>query len=949
MIGQPARTRPPTQPRARAHIGRLGRLGRLQAWSVSIVLPWLMAAPVAAAPPLPQACDADFQHLLLPLPAAVKAAQPTAPAQAVWLDRQRLRWPQAEAGGRFVLYLSARGQLVAAPGAPVRGADAALALQPDHGALPRAAAERFKWVAPGVTLALRHADLARLPAAHRGQVLLVREDAQGRVLQLARIQAAGALDDLYAAAENLVDLGVTPTAEQTRFRLWAPTAQRVWLCHHASSQAPALSVGPMRRDARTGSWQAQLAGDLSGGYYTYLVDVFVPGAGLVRNRVTDPYSLSLSPDSRHSWIGRLDAPDTQPAGWASTPRPTRVARPTDAVIYELHVRDFSIGDRSVSAVQRGKYGAFAATGALGMRHLRALAEAGLTDVHLLPIFDLATVPETGCTTPPAAALAAAAPDSGQQQARVMADARGDCFNWGYDPLHFTAPDGSYASDGADGATRIRELRTMIQALHQAGLRVGMDVVYNHTSASGQNPRSVLDRIVPGYYQRLDAEGQVETSTCCDNTATENRMMAKLMIDSAVVWAREHRIDSFRFDLMGHQPRAAMLRLQAAVNQAAGRPVHLIGEGWNFGEVKDGARFVQAAQGQLAGSGIATFSDRARDAVRGGGCCDDPQATVQRQGWINGLHLARNAHAAAAGLGSRDELLRAADLVRVGLAGTLAEYRMPTHDGTHKALAQIDYAGQGAGYASQPDEVVNYVENHDNPTLFDLNVLKLAQSTSREDRARVQVLGLAVTAFSQGIAYFHAGGELLRSKSLDRNSFDSGDWFNRIDWSLVDNGFGSGLPPAGENGPAWPLMKPLLADPGIKPGTAEITFTRDAFFDLLRLRASSSLFRLPSADAVSARLRFLHTGPAQHGGVIVGHLDGRGLAGAGFVELLYVINVAPQAVEIDLEPLRGRDFVLHPVHRAAGAADKRPATQSRWDAARGQLSAPARTALVYVLE
>ena len=163
-----------------------------------------------------------------------------------------------------------------------------------------------------------------------------------------------------------------------------------------------------------------------------------------------------------------------------------------------------------------------------MAHLRALARASLSDVHLLPVFDLATVPEQGCTTPQ---VPDAAPDSLAQQQAVMAQAASDCFNWGYDPLHFNAPEGSYASDAADGAVRIREFRQMVMALHAAGLRVGMDVVYNHLSASGQHPQSVLDRIVPGYYHRLNAQGEVERSTCCDNSATEHRMMARLMSDS----------------------------------------------------------------------------------------------------------------------------------------------------------------------------------------------------------------------------------------------------------------------------------------------------------------------------------------------------------------------------------------------------------------------------------
>lgn len=916
-------------------------------WHGSLLAASLIwAAAAGAAAPQRTACDADFQTLLQAAPKAMAAL----PAQAVWLNRQVLRWPAAAAEGRYRLYHAAAGQIVATPGAPVIGADGALALDVHTTALPAAAAERFKWVGPGATLAVAAADLPLLPALHRGQLVLVHEDAQGRVLQATGTQIAGALDELYAAADAVADLGVRPTKSRTRFRLWAPTAQAVWLCLHEDGRAPAKAVLPLRRDAATGTWSASVPRDLGrprAGYYTYLVDVFVPGTGRVRNRVTDPYSLSLNTNSTRSWIGRLDDPRLQPAGWATTPRPTSVLAATDLVVYELHLRDFSLSDPAVPAAHRGKYLAFTDGESNGMRHLKALAAAGLTDVHLLPVFDFATVPEQGCTTPDFATLAAAAPHSETQQAAARAGAATDCYNWGYDPLHYAAPEGSYASSAADGALRVLEFRRMVQALHRAGLRVGMDLVYNHTSAAGQQPHAVLDRIVPGYYQRLNALGAVENSTCCANTATENTMMAKLMVDSAVVWARDYAIDSMRFDLMGHQPRAAMEKLQRAVDAASGRHIHLLGEGWNFGEVKDGARFVQAAQRSLNGSGIASFSDRGRDAVRGGGCCDGAAEVLQRQGWLNGLHYARNAAAVAAGVGSRDELLRAADLVRVGLAGTLQDYRMATHDGSVKALAEIDYAGQGAGFASKPGEVVNYVENHDNPTLFDINVLKLPAATSRADRARVQVLGGAVTAFSQGIAYFHAGVELLRSKSLDRNSYDSGDVFNRLDFTLQDNHFGSGLPPQPENGALWPAMKPLLADAGIKPLPADIRFTRDAFLDLLRIRASSRLFRLRSADEVAARLQLLNTGPAQNPLVVLGHLDGRGMAGAGFAEVLYAINVGLEGATLTLPELQGHAFVLHPAHRSATAADPRPAALAQWDAASGTLRVPARTALVYV--
>ncbi|MDO9192470.1 MAG: DUF3372 domain-containing protein, partial [Undibacterium sp.] len=434
-----------------------------------------------------------------------------------------------------------------------------------------------------------------------------------------------------------------------------------------------------------------------------------------------------------------------------------------------------------------------------------------------------------------------------QQAAVTAAAQQDCFNWGYDPFHYSAPEGSYASDAADGARRIIEFRQMVMALHKAGLRVGMDVVYNHTDGTGQKASSVLDRIVPGYYHRLNAAGAIEQSTCtpCGNTATENIMMGKLMVDSVLLWAKEYKIDSFRFDLMAHQPRAVMEELQGRLKTQTGRDIQLIGEGWNFGEVADGARFVQASQLSLNGSGIGTFSDRSRDAVRGGGAADSGNSVVTQKGYINGL--------ANTGQPVTD-LLKAADMVRVGLAGSLRDYVMTTYDGSTKTLKEINYSGQPAGYVCQPGEVVNYVENHDNQTLFDINVYKLPLDTSREDRARVQMLGAATTAFSQGVAYFHAGLDVLRSKSLDRNSYNSGDWFNRIDWTYQDNYFATGLPPKSDNGEAYVMMQPLLANPLIKPGSADIRLARDMFRDLLKIRASSSLFHMRTSAEVQQRLR-----------------------------------------------------------------------------------------------
>jgi pullulanase len=863
----------------------------------------------------------------------------TTDARAYWLTDRLIQWPKAGASGVFKLYHSARGQIVATTDAAVSGADGAIDLQVFSGSVPADVATRFKFIAPGAVLSVSRRDAERLARVLiASQLVLVQENAAGLVQNATTAQLPGALDTMYADAAQERHLGVRVEGSSTHFKLWGPTAQRVQLCVYDSGDGAARFVEPMRFQRDSGTWSVHKP-RLDGKYYRYAVEVFVRGTGLVRNLVTDPYSISLTTDSKRSYIADLDDRRLKPAGWDRHAAP-RIPAQTDMSIYELHVRDFSIGDASVPLTDRGKYRAFAWANSNGMIHLRSLARAGLTDVHLLPVFDIASVPEAGCVTP---AIPVAAADSEAQQAAIAPLRDADCFNWGYDPYHYTAPEGSYASDAADGAKRIVEFRQMVMALHQAGLRVGMDVVYNHTSASGQSDKSVLDRVVPGYYHRLDASGGIERSTCCENTATENLMMGKLMTDSVATWATQYRIDSFRFDLMAHQPRGVMEELKKVVDKAAGRPVQLIGEGWNFGEVANGARFVQASQLSLNGSGIATFSDRARDHVRGGGPFDGGDSLVKNQGYINGLFYEDNGSGAGK---TKNDLMWSADLIKVGLAGSIRDYRLTTHWDASLKLEELDYNGQPAGYVTSPAEVVNYVENHDNQTLFDINAYKLPTATSKEDRARVQMLGAAINAFSQGIAYYHAGIDTLRSKSMDRNSYNSGDWFNRLDWTYQDNFFATGAPPQADNGDNWPVIKPLLANPQIKPTGTEIGWMRDAFRDLLAIRASSTLFRLRTADDVKARLSFRNTGSAQMPTVLAGHLDGNGYPGANFRELLYFVNVDKQPQALTLDADKGKAWVLHPVH--AGGADRRAANDASHDPATGRFVVPPRTAVVYVL-
>src|SRR6478609_2552516 len=309
-----------------------------------------------------EACDgAQFQTVLQAVPA------PTPAAQAYWLDRRLIQWPgqmpqSAAPQARYKLYHSAAARLRFQTGMPIAGADGFIELEMVGAALPAELAQRFKFIAEGLRLAVPAAELARLPALLKGQLLLVQEGAGGEALAAAALQLPGALDDWYAAAEGVRDLGASPARTGTRFKLWAPTAQKVALCRYASGSGKAIAEQALQFDPATGVWSAQLPADLSGQYYSYLVDAYVPGVGLLRNRVTDPYSLSLTTDPRRSYVADLGSARLKPAGWDATPRPRRVVNPTDMVIYELHVRDFSISDASVPAARRGKYLAFTESG-----------------------------------------------------------------------------------------------------------------------------------------------------------------------------------------------------------------------------------------------------------------------------------------------------------------------------------------------------------------------------------------------------------------------------------------------------------------------------------------------------------------------------------------------------------------------------------------------------------
>ncbi|MCJ8293011.1 MAG: DUF3372 domain-containing protein, partial [Colwellia sp.] len=446
----------------------------------------------------------------------------------------------------------------------------------------------------------------------KGQLLVTGLDKQKTLQWATNVQTGPVIDALYTQGDNdadeVIDLGATiinnPAGEgvssvvneAVSFKLWAPTAQAVSV-QLFDDNLQAISGGKlaMIEDTNTGVWQVVSDNQASYAYYKYQLSVYHPVSQKIESlSVTDPYSLSLSINSEYSQVVNLNDAVTQPENWLNQHIPT-VKNVEDNVFYETHIRDFSANEQRLSDPDfKGKYKAFSEQNSDGIQHLKALQAAGLNNIHLLPTFDIATVNEDEskhldiddnlakvCTITPNASICQQSYDekqsiksllqsfsvAGEKAQQLVSQLREyDNYNWGYDPFHYTVPEGSYAVE-AKGVSRLVEFREMVQSLHGMGFRVIMDVVYNHTHQAGLETNAVLDKIVPNYYHRLHPiTSAIEQSTCCDNTATERVMMAKLMTDSLIVWARDYIIDGFRFVLMGHQPKDAMLAARAAVRQ-----------------------------------------------------------------------------------------------------------------------------------------------------------------------------------------------------------------------------------------------------------------------------------------------------------------------------------------------------------------------------------------------
>jgi pullulanase len=509
------------------------------------------------------------------------------------------------------------------------------------------------------------------------------------------------------------DLGIAYTPQQTILKVWSPPAEAMKLKLYRTSTGndPVEEVDCSRDKA--GVWTAILKGDRKNLYYTLQARI----GGKWNSEQPDPYAKAVGVNGKRGQI--IDLRETDPPGWNEDKAPA-MGNHTDIVLYELHVRDLSVAPNS-GIKNKGKFLAFTEYGtknshgqSTGIDHI---AEMGVTHVHLLPSFDYLSVDESKPEVPQ--------------------------FNWGYDPQNYNVPEGSYATDAGDGRVRIREFKQMVQSMHRKGLRVVMDVVYNHT---GLTRESNLDQLVPGYYYRQwEKDGAYSNASACGNeTASDRAMVRKFIVESVIYWMKEYHVDGFRFDLMAIHDQETMNQVAAALH-AIDPSIIVYGEGWTAGDSPLHEHHRALKKYAHTMDGVAVFSDDIRDGIKGS--VFDDKST---------------------GFASGDR--NAAESVKFGIVAA----------GSHP---QVDYSRVNYSkepYTKSPLEVINYVSCHDNQTLYDK--LKISRPGATESQLqRMHQLANTIVFTAQGIPFLHAGVEMKRTKNGEHNSFNKPDSVNRIDW------------------------------------------------------------------------------------------------------------------------------------------------------------------------
>ncbi len=784
---------------------------------------------------------------------------------------------------------------------------------------------------------LTNANIEKTKDMLKGKLLAIAYHTDMSLAAATYVQTPRVLDALYTSAANDANeakLGLNYAGDEIITTLWAPTAQSVILNIYNADKTLNASHA-MTLNSGSGVWSFTTDKSVDRLFYRFELSLYhMQNLSFETLETTDPYSVSLSTNGEYSQFVNLNDADLKPENWESHIIPV-IADVEDAIIYEGHIRDFSIRDESTKVENRGKYLAFTETNSVPVNHLKTLAEAGLTHFQMLPANDIASIDEDLsnrvnltdtvadlCAKNSSAPVCGVEdntaslqsvfesydPTSDNAQALTQAMRGLDSFNWGYDPKHFSTPDGSYASN-PDGVSRILEMRAMNQALHEMGLRVVLDVVYNHTNSSGLWDQSVLDKVVPGYYHRRDlTTGSVETSTCCQDTAPEHTMMDKLMVDSLLIWAEHYKFDGFRFDIMSNNSVESILAARTAVQQID-PDNYFYGEGWT----RSDRGYTQAQQNNMAGTGVGTFNDRPRDIIRSASLFKDS--------------------------GSLQDM----DIIRLGLAGTLAEYQLQDKNGIVKQGKDFSQPA----YAQNPADIINYVSKHDNETLWDQLQYGLPADFSIDSRVRAQNITASLPLVSQGIPFFQFGGDLLRSKSMDRNTYDAGDWFNLVDFTKTSNNWHVGLPLAEDNQGKWDLMSALIANPETQANSAHISFASDIFNEFVAIRSTSKLFRLTSNQDVIDRLGFHNTGSDQTQGLIVMSIDD----GIGLVDLdstvdaiVVVVNGTNEEKSHTIATATG--FELHPVQQASSDINVQSANFEQGEN-QGSFTVPAQTMAVFI--
>ena len=860
---------------------------------------------------------------------------------AHWLDASTLLWDVPETTSAVKLHYSANADIESSLEQGLNGT----AVELMSGALNEEQSEKVP------QLASMQAWEINLSAEEVKDILTTQAvvgayDSEGVLVAATGVQLANVIDALYTSSDEDADeatLGAVYTDSGITAALWAPTAQNVALLTYNDDKTLA-SRYEMTRDDDSGVWRYSGDMSLDRQLYRYEVTVYHPVTGAIETlEVTDPYSVSVSTNGRFSRFVNLNDDDLKPDGWDTHSIPT-IENPEDAVIYEGHIRDFSVRDMSTSEEHRGKYLAFTEENSAPVLHLKKLVEAGLNYFHVLPANDIASIDEDPtktidlydtvsdlCRLNDDAAVCEE--EDGNQliidvynsydplaeaakAQQLTNDLRSiDTFNWGYDPHHFNAPEGSYASS-AEGVERIIEMRAMVQALHEMGLRVALDVVYNHTNASGVFSKSVLDKVVPGYFHRYETDtGAIVRETCCDDTEPRNIMMEKLMRDSLTMWAEQYKYDAFRFDIMSQASKQTMLSLRDAV-QAIDEDNYFYGEGWT--RIDRG--YEQANQLNMAGTEIGTFNDRIREAIRQGNIFSPDS----------------------------DALLSDQDKVKMGLSGTLKDYVLETSSGVAGNTSNL------GGYAEDPADIINYVSKHDNETLWDQLNYALPMDISLAQRVRAQNVAIGLPLMSQGIPFLQMGGDMLRSKSMDRNTYDAGDWFNYVDFTYQTNNWNVGLPLAQDNESRWAEMGEFIYSPDREASAADIMFASDVFNELLSIRMSSPLFRLTTAEDIIDRIGFHNIGTRQQKGLIAMSIDD-GVSddsNAPRVDLddqndaiVVIVNTGYEEKSIAINTATG--FTLHPIQMDSVDETVRSASFVEGDDGNGIFTVPALTIAVFV--